>query len=223
VVATQFGLSTVFDPYLFLLPTTDDGGANDDPDQSDLNSFTRADNVSGKLAVAWTWDDINSWTGGGQTGDACALFDTDVSGNGLGNADYAVCVRINNPGGDPTVVAQLPQPQSPIIYQCSDKKTDRCTTTFTTQSLGTSFCEVVKANETFTGEGDDGFDVLAACSIELAAIGNASRTNLLNVCSFPSGSPNSNPFDCVVTPGSASFRSRRRPHHRTADRLSASR
>src|SRR5678810_1192525 len=25
--------------------------------------------------------------------------------------------------------------------------------------------------------------------------------NLLNVCSYPSGSPNSNPFDCVVTPG----------------------
>ena len=80
VATTQLGLTSAFDPYIFLIPTTDDAGANDDPDQSDLNSFTRADNVSGRLAVAWTWDDINSWTGSGQTGDACALFDTDAPG-----------------------------------------------------------------------------------------------------------------------------------------------
>ena len=49
VAATQLGLSSAFDPYIFLVPTTDDAGANDDPDQSDLNSFTRADNVTSRL------------------------------------------------------------------------------------------------------------------------------------------------------------------------------
>jgi hypothetical protein len=208
-VSVQLGLSELFDPYIFLVPTRDDAGAGDAPDQSDMNSFTRADNVAGRLAVAWTWDDINSWGGAGQSGDACALFDTDAEGTpasqGGGNADYALCVRINNPGPDPNIAAQLPAQDSPILYQCSDKKTDRCTTTFSVLSLGGSFCEVVMAAETFNSApnlGDDGADVLAACSIALSAIGNPSRANLLNVCSFPSGSPNSNNFDCVVTPGS---------------------
>jgi hypothetical protein len=208
-VSVQLGLSELFDPYIFLVPTPDDAGAGDAPDQSDMNSFTRADNVAGRLGVAWTWDDINSWAGAGQSGDACALFDIDAVGTpasqGGGNADYAVCVRIHNPNGDPSQIAQLPQPESPVIYKCSDKKTDRCTTTFTIEQLGGSFCEVVPTAETFPnapGVGDDGADILAACSIALSAIGNPSRTSLLNVCSFPSGSPNSNNFDCVVTPGS---------------------
>jgi uncharacterized repeat protein (TIGR01451 family) len=197
-------LSAAFDAYAFAPLTKDDGGANDYSGQNDLNVFTRADNVTGYLGVAWTWDDINAWEGTGQTGDACALFDTDPVGTaasaGGGKADYAVCVRINNPGaGAPPT--QLPIPESPLVYQCGDSKTDRCTTTYTVLPLGGTACEVYKSAENFPA-GDDGFDALAGCRIDLSAIGNPSRTSLLNVCSFPSGSPNSNPFDCVVTPGS---------------------
>ena len=211
----EFG--SIFDAYEFSLYTLDDAGANDDPAQSDLNKFARADNVSGKIGVAWAWDDINAWTGSGQTGDACALFDIDVAGAtppdpGVDNADFALCVRITNPDGSPATTVQLQAPASPLLYQCSDKKTDRCTTTF---SLITGWdatklrCEVLRTGETSFPTnpptvGEDGQDVLAACALDLSLLGNAPIANvkLLNVCSFPSGSPNSNPFDCVVTPGS---------------------
>jgi len=99
-------LSAEFNQYQFLGFVTDDAGANDTPSQSDLNAFTRADNVTGKIGVQWVWDDVNSWTGSGQTGDACALFDTDNDGK----ANAAVCVRISNPNGDPTLVSQLAPP-----------------------------------------------------------------------------------------------------------------
>src|SRR5678815_1380976 len=78
ITAKQLGLTSAFDAYVFLPFLLDVQGANDQPAQSDLNGFTRADNVSARLGVAWTWDDLNSWTGTGQTGDACVLFDTDV-------------------------------------------------------------------------------------------------------------------------------------------------
>ena len=192
-------LSTEFDAYQFLGFVLDDAGANDTPAQSDLNAFTRADNVSGKIGVKWVWDDINSWTGSGQTGDACALFDTDNDGK----ANAAVCVRITNPNGDPTVVAQLAAPASPLVYSCGDSKNERCASPARlASSLGGTICEVEKIDgENFFAAGDDGADVLAACSIPFAAISATSTPNLINVCSFPSGSPNSNPFDCVVTPG----------------------
>ena len=199
-------LSSVFDSYVFLGFVPDDQGVNDTPAQSDLNAFTRADNVTGYIGVKWLWDDVDSWTGSGQTGDACALFDTDNPANG--KADAAVCVRINNPGGNPAIVAQLASPLSPLMYSCGDNKADRCSQPANPASLGTSpavtVCEVEKVNGDFIAGGDDGADVLAACSIPLAAIPNNPNSvlpNLLNVCSFPSGSPNSNPFDCVVTPG----------------------
>lgn len=198
----RFSLSSEFDAYQFLGFVLDDQGANDVPAQSDLNAFTRADNVAGKIGVKWVWDDVNAWTGSGQTGDACALFDTD----GDAKANAAVCVRISNPDGDPSVIAQLPAPASPLIYSCGDSKADRCGQPTTPAPLSGTICEVEKiAGETFFAAGEDGADVLAACSIPLAAISANTTPNLLNVCSFPSGSPNSNPFDCVVTPGAGFF------------------
>jgi hypothetical protein len=202
IPAKQLGLSSAFDQYVFLPFLLDVQGPNDQPAQVDLNGFTRADNVSGKLGVAWTWDDINAWTGTGQTGDACALFDTSNPANG--NADYAICVRITNDASGANVF-QL-NPGSPIIYSCGDNKTDRCSQPNTSVPLGSTRCEVVKTAESFPGQGDDGQDVLAACSIDLSAIGNATKTNILNVCSFPSGAPNSNAFDCIVTPGAGFLR-----------------
>jgi hypothetical protein len=190
-------LSSEFNQYQFLGFVLDQQGVNDEPSQSDLNAFTRADNVTGKIGVKWIWDDVNSWAGTGQTGDACALFDTDNDTK----ANAAVCVRIKNPNGDPNVVGQLAAPESPIVYMCGNGKADRCTNG-SAVSLGGTVCEVEKVNgETFFTAGDDGADVLAACSIPLAAISASVTPNLLNVCSFPSGVPNSNPFDCVVQPG----------------------
>ncbi|HEX6576711.1 MAG TPA: hypothetical protein VF042_17205 [Gemmatimonadaceae bacterium] len=201
-------LSSEFDQYQFLGFVPDDQGANDTPAQSDLNAFTRADNVSGKIAVKWVWDDVNSWTGSGQTGDACALFDTTPSNanKGKGMADFAVCVRITNPNGDASVVTQLAAPASPLLYSCGDSKSERCASPVKSLPAGSIKCEVEKVSgEGFFAAGDDSADVIAACSIPLSAISTTSSPNLLNVCSFPSGSPNSNPFDCVVTPGAGFF------------------
>ena len=199
-------LSAEFNQYQFLGFVLDDQGANDTPAQSDLNAFTRADNVSGKVAVKWVWDDDNSWTGSGQTGDACALFDTTpATGNstkGKGMANFAVCVRISNPNGNPDSVAQLASPASPLLYSCGDTKADRCASSIKSLAIGDIKCEVEKVSgEHYFAAGDDSADVVAACSIPLSAFSTTTTPNLLNVCSFPSGSPNSNPFDCVVTPG----------------------
>ena len=201
-------LSAEFNQYQFLGFVLDDQGANDTPAQSDLNAFTRADNVSGKIAVKWVWDDVNSWTGSGQTGDACALFDTTPStaNKGKGMADFAVCVRITNPNGDASQVVQLAPSASPLLYSCGDSKADRCASSIKSLPIGGIKCEVEKVpGENYFANGDDGADVVAACSIPLAAFGASVQPNLLNVCSFPSGSPNSNPFDCVVTPGAGFF------------------
>jgi hypothetical protein len=199
-----YTFSSEFAQYQFLDFVKDDAGANDTPAQSDLNAFTRADNVSGKIAVKWVWDDVNSWTGTGSTGDACALFDTTPANanKGKGFANFAVCVRITNTNQDPNLISQLAPPASPLLYSCGDTKADRCaSSTKLLQSTGI-VCEVEKqAGEAYFATGDDGADVVAACSIPLSIFGQNVSANLLNVCSFPSGSPNSNPFDCVVTPG----------------------
>ena len=44
-------ISTSFSQFQFLGEVTDDGGVNDVPAQSDLNAFTRADNVPDTIGV----------------------------------------------------------------------------------------------------------------------------------------------------------------------------
>src|SRR5437773_1660758 len=59
----------------------DTDGANDvNSDQVDLTQMGRDDTDGTKYSLFWSWDSINSWTGTGQTGDACALFDTGIDG-----------------------------------------------------------------------------------------------------------------------------------------------
>ena len=161
----------------------DTQGANDQPAQSDMDCFSRADNVTGYLTVRWTWDDINSWTGSGQTGDACALLDTD----GNGSANYSFCARITNP--DPTHVELVAG--SPILYGCKDKANDRCSSPISVKILeSTSTCTISLVDEHFAA-GEDGHDTQAECKLKLSNLpGNLGIENvsLVNVCSFPSGS-----------------------------------
>src|SRR5918995_286490 len=101
---------------------TDSGGANDvNASQVDLTQMGRDDTDAGTYKLFWSWDATDDWTGAGQTGDACALFDTD----GDTNVNYAVCARITNPGADPSVVNLTAD--SPFLFLCSDGKDDRCT------------------------------------------------------------------------------------------------
>src|SRR5512146_3225778 len=81
----------------------DSGGPNDEVSQSDLTQMGRDDTNPLGYKLFWSWDATDDWTGTGQTGDACALFDND----GDGNVNQAICVRINNPNADPTIVNQV--------------------------------------------------------------------------------------------------------------------
>jgi hypothetical protein len=167
----------------------------------DLNCFNRADNVENELGIRWTWDDTDSWTGTGQTGDGCSLLDTD----GDGNVNYSLCVRVTN-NAEGTDVYQLPLPESPVLYQCGNKRSDRCTNPIEIIDPlpGETECTVDFAEEGFPGAGEDGADTQATCYLDLGegTFGTVENISLVNVCTYPSGEPNSNAFDCVVEAGS---------------------
>ena len=77
--------------------TPDEEGANDEPGQKDLTLQGTSNFVSGQINVLWNWDDTS--VGGGNTLDACTLFDVDPTGPGLswpGNADFAFCAIVGN-------------------------------------------------------------------------------------------------------------------------------
>ena len=106
------------------------------------------------------------------------------------------------------------------MYSCTaDSRADRCggplaITSFT--STGTA--SVVAGSDPFKGspthqDGNDcdanpacnSDDAVAVTSVQLADFGGATAT-LLNVCSYPSQEPNSDPSDCVFVPDSGFIR-----------------
>ena len=172
--------------------TLDAGGPNDNPGQKDLNQMCSSYTLMPQsLLVNWNWDDT-SWPGG-NTGDACSLFDTD----GDGFANYSLCVIIE---GSPATY------QSTVLYSCGDASANRCTNPISqiTQSDTTVCTAQVEENaDPFPGppnkdEGDDyPRDTIARCAITMNDIGQGNAT-LIDVCSYPSNQPNSAPSDCIV-------------------------
>ena len=170
----------------------DDNGADDYPGQKDLNFFTFDYGNPGatSISVMWGWDDT-AWSGG-NTGDACTLFDT----NQDGKANYSFCVSV---GGIPA--AFLPPPR---LYSCTDGRSDRCTqgTAITTFS-STANAMIVANSDPFKALAAHGNgnkcgakpgcvtdDTVAVANVVLADVG-ASAAKLINVCSYPSQIPNS--------------------------------
>jgi Prealbumin-like fold domain len=166
----------------------DEQGANDQPGQKDLTRHgVDSTGLPTSVDVTWNWD-ITSLSGG-NTGDACSLFDTDSDAR----VNFAVCVTIE---GDPAQQSSL----SPRLYTCGDDKVDRCT-----QPVGqiTSFSTTCSASETATDPFPSGsnspFDMTALCTVQLADVGGT-VAKLINTCSYPSEAPNSDPSDCVLIP-----------------------
>jgi hypothetical protein len=130
------------------------------------------------------------------------LIDTDNDGN----ANLAVCARIsNNANGS---IFQVGGAGAADVYLCNDTKSDRCAKQVTQvlgAGKGATTCSITTTTPDGIAGGEDGADITATCSIDLGMQGLAGTTSrdLLNVCSFPSGEPNSNPFDCVVKVGAA--------------------
>ena len=176
--------------------TADENGADDQPGQKDLTAHAVATPSIGDLWVAWKWDVTG--LSGNNTGDACALFDTDTDSK----VNSALCVTI---GQNPA--AQLSQ--SPRVYQCGDAKVDRCTSTVTQVSPIHSVCETNSASTgvTFPGGASSGTDTQATCHVFLGDLSvGGGAANLVNTCSYPSEQPNSDPSDCVLIPRDAFIR-----------------
>jgi hypothetical protein len=164
--------------------TTDVGGPNDQPGQKDLTAH--ASKLTTDFFVAWKWDEIS--ISGGNTGDACPLFDSD----GDGNANTALCVTI----------AKTPTEwQSTRVYTCGDTKPDRCTSTYAEVIPIGSKCQVDNQASPALSPGAGAFDTQATCKIALADFGVSVPSALLNTCSYPSREPTSAPSDCVLIPG----------------------
>jgi uncharacterized repeat protein (TIGR01451 family) len=195
VALVAAGGSFMITPAAWAVPITivDDEGADDEPGQKDLNQLTVEFEPATQdidLEVSWHWDETSM--SGKNTADACSLFDTDNDGN----ANYSMCVVW---GGDAVHVSTL-------LYECNDTAADRCNSGTEPVALpdeeGVSSCQVELAPDTFPAtHGIDAEDVRATCLIDLGNISGSSAF-LVNVCSYPSQQPNSDPSDCVVNPDS---------------------
>ena len=169
----------------------DENGANDVPGQKDLTlQFQDTANLPTSMIVGWNWDETNF--SGNNSGDGCALFDT----NGNGKADFALCVSI---GGSPASI----QSGYPLLYTCTDQKVDRCTG----QNAGTtsiaSHCSVsITSDQPFTAGANTPKDTKATCTVVMSDFGTTTAA-LINSCSYPSAIPHSDPSDCVLIPRDA--------------------
>ncbi len=195
----------------------DQQGPNDPgvQDQSDLTQMARDNTDPSLYKLFWSWDSTAQWVSSGNTGDACALFDSD----GDGNINYAVCVEIANVGGNPLVVAQTSI--SPTAWTCSDAKNDRCTQP-TARPIVVSGVTQVKAGPLGNVSNSSGnlitdtdpFSPVGSnypndSTIEVDILKSyVPNSVLVNVCSYPSAGNggNNNPFDCIVAPGGGFLR-----------------
>jgi hypothetical protein len=153
-----------------------------------------ASNCAGTV-LTWQWDDTG-WSGS-NTGDACALYDTD----GDHFANYALCVSVGS-----TPAAQVST--SPRLYLCTDGKAFNCTGS-TLISGRQSACVVntlvpdpfAAPSRTTTnkcgGVNCLSRDTQAQCCVKPADF--AAAAELIDVCSYPSQSPSSDPSECVKT------------------------
>src|SRR5919197_5109220 len=174
---------------------TDLQGADDEPGQKDLNQFCRAAGTcTGGFVVTYNFDDVQ-WTGS-NTGDACVLFDTDNDGK----ANFVICATLTDgaSGGPPSISATT-------CYSCADTRPDRCTNPV--QFSCTSSCTVTLGSDPFAsnvnhtsnkckGDNCTANDSHVTCCLKTSDVGTG---NLIDVCSYPSSNPNSDPSDCIVT------------------------
>jgi len=174
-----------------LLCTDDVHGANDEPGQKDLTRMC-VDSKVDPLKLEFNWDEI--FGGGENTFDSCNMFDTD----GNGNVDFSFCVTVQ--ANESTDIMEY---KNISLYSCGDDKSDRCTQPVTTipPSFGTT-CSVSQQDlDPFPAGDAYPQDTVGKCNLVRSDVGGDDAI-LINVCSFPSQQPNSDPSDCITEPGS---------------------
>ena len=193
----------------------DSGGANDiNAAQVDLTQFGRDDADADVYKFFWSWDATDQWAGAGQTGDACALFDSDDDTF----IDLAACGQVENPGADTSLVTQTLV--SPLVFSCNDTKNDRCAGPVGPLAYGVTdlaagaldaAAPIPSPPATLVTDTDPFLNLLPDqnwpddTTIEMIVAKSFLPPGavLVNVCSYPSigNGGNNNPFDCIVTPG----------------------
>ena len=177
---------------------TVDGQSTDDlPGQKDLNQFCNNGACGGGISYTWSFDDTD-WNGN-NTGDSCALYDTDNDGF----ANRVVCVTVE--------AGPAQQAGNPKCYTCNDDAPDRCNGSVLVAC--TSVCTLqAQVTDPFTGASGhesnkcngpncETKDTQTSCCI---TAGDTGGGFLLDTCSYPSQQPNSAPSDCIVNPPSCS-------------------
>jgi hypothetical protein len=171
----------------------DENGADDQPGQKDLSLQGVGGASPTDVWTMWQWDVTG--LSGGNTGDACSLFDTNMNSK----VNFAICVTIvNNPAEQST--------SSPRVYTCGDGKVDRCTSTYVqvpTANVNSACTTNTNATDPFHAGQKD---TQAICHIDLADVGGPGVATLVNTCSYPSQEPTSAPSDCVLIPRDAFLR-----------------
>ncbi len=164
--------------------SNDSAGVNDVPGQKDLTKMCA--DYSGlptSVGVSWNWDEVSF--NGSNTGDACALFDT----NGNGNANYAVCVQV---GGNPASYI------TKFVYSCDDSSATNCLGNVAlSPSSGTTCSSSIAGTDPFPAGSGYPNDAVANCTVKLSDVGG-SVASLTDVCSYPSASTPSNASDCIL-------------------------
>ncbi|HJY98616.1 MAG TPA: SdrD B-like domain-containing protein [Patescibacteria group bacterium] len=170
----------------------DTQGVNDEPGQKDLTKLSRDLDSINPVLIKWNWDETSM--SGSNTADACALFDTDNDGL----ANYALCAVWED--------NQQQLSNSPRLYSCNDSRPDRCSGDVLVSISNGSTCSITNSGDDPFPEGDEyPNDTQASCSINLADVGGASSAYLIDVCSYPSTQPNSDPSDCVIIQDNKAF------------------
>src|SRR6266404_3654510 len=211
---------------------TDGQGLDDVPGQKDLSKLCEpgptCSSSSTTLSLLWQFDDT-SWSGG-NTGDACALIDT----NRDGLADRSICVTIlgnaqmagkcsnnqtlgctkdqNCPSGGKCVFPTN-NTGTPRCYTCANTLPNECVNAMAVACTSVCSAGIAVGADPFYGypthvankcNGSNCLanDAVVSCCLTSNDIGAGGE--LIDVCSYPSQSPNSNPSDCVITPPNCS-------------------
>jgi fimbrial isopeptide formation D2 family protein len=166
----------------------DEQGANDEPGQKDLTQLgIDYAGLPNSVFVQFNLDDT-AWSGN-NSGDGCTLFDTDDDLN----VNFSLCATVK---GSPAAIV------STTLYACTaDAKVDRCTgpsllMSWDADDEGPCDAAILGTDPFPTGDFHPN-DAVITCTIDLSLVG-ATSAELVNVCSYPSQEPNSDPSDCVL-------------------------